>query len=207
MVQIKRKVTLKVKTEQVPVKGMKSTSGPTPNGGESNGKGGSSKIFVFMAAVALAVFLCYGAFSYFSSSDEQSDGPSTEQVAGPFVKSNEEISKDVSNTEKSGIDSANNDESVNDEGVSTPEQEVSSPKVSSPQSDSKQDGTTNTIEPSKTATPASQATTLSGSFDEMVNEVIRGYYGNGEVRKQKLGDQYWEIQKKVNEIYRQKGLL
>ena len=38
--------------------------------------------------------------------------------------------------------------------------------------------------------------------EEKAKEVIRGNYGNGEVRKQKLGDQYSEIQSKVNEMYR-----
>ena len=33
--------------------------------------------------------------------------------------------------------------------------------------------------------------------------VIRGNYGNGEERKQRLGTQYTIIQNKVNEIYRQ----
>ena len=37
--------------------------------------------------------------------------------------------------------------------------------------------------------------------------VIRGSYGNGGVRKQKLGEQYLEVQNRVNEIYREKGLL
>ena len=43
---------------------------------------------------------------------------------------------------------------------------------------------------------------LSGTLEQKVKEVIRGKYGNGEIRKQKLGDQYSEIQSKVNEMYR-----
>ena len=43
---------------------------------------------------------------------------------------------------------------------------------------------------------------LSGTLEQKAKEVIRGKYGNGEIRKQKLGDQYSEIQSKVNEMYR-----
>lgn len=38
------------------------------------------------------------------------------------------------------------------------------------------------------------------SVEELANEVIKGLYGNGEERKQKLGSRYNEVQKRVNEI-------
>lgn len=207
MVQIKKKVTLKVKKVQDPIKGQERTSSTNPNEGDGDGKGGNSKILVCVAAVVLAVLLGYGAFSYFSSSNEQSDGTTAEQVEVSTDISNEEGVNDASNTESAETESANNYESATNEGMSTPKQEVTSPKVSSPQSDPKQDGVIMPAESSQVTTSASQAATLSGSLEEKAKEVIRGDYGNGDVRKQKLGDQYWEIQKKVNEIYRQKGLL
>lgn len=40
----------------------------------------------------------------------------------------------------------------------------------------------------------------SKSIEELAKEVIAGKYGNGEERKQKLGDLYNEVQKRVNEI-------
>lgn len=40
----------------------------------------------------------------------------------------------------------------------------------------------------------------SQSIEELARAVIRGEYGNGEERKQKLGNLYNEVQKKVNEI-------
>lgn len=207
MVQIKKKVTLKVKKVQDPIKGQELTSSTNPNGGDGDGKGGNSKILVCVAAVVLAVLLGYGAFSYFSSSNEQSDGTTTEQVERSTGISNEEGVKEVSNTETAETDSSNNYESVNDEGVSTPEQDVSTPTVSSHQSRKKQDGVTKPAESSQVTTLASQAATLSITLEEKAKEVIRGDYGNGEVRKQKLGNQYWDVQKKVNEIYHKKGLL
>lgn len=44
------------------------------------------------------------------------------------------------------------------------------------------------------------------SIEEQAHKVIRGDYGNGLERKQKLGDKYTVIQNKVNEMYRE-GLV
>lgn len=43
----------------------------------------------------------------------------------------------------------------------------------------------------------------SKSIEELAKEVIAGKYGNGEERKQKLGNLYNEVQAKVNSIYGQ----
>lgn len=43
----------------------------------------------------------------------------------------------------------------------------------------------------------------SKSIEELAKEVINGKYGNGEERKQKLGNLYNEVQAKVNSIYGQ----
>ena len=40
----------------------------------------------------------------------------------------------------------------------------------------------------------------SKSIEELARAVIRGEYGNGQERKNKLGNLYNEVQKKVNEI-------
>ena len=42
---------------------------------------------------------------------------------------------------------------------------------------------------------------LSGSIDEKAIMVIRGDFGNGEERKNKLGSEYTVIQNRVNEMY------
>lgn len=43
---------------------------------------------------------------------------------------------------------------------------------------------------------------ISGSIEQKALDVIRGIYGNGQIRKDKLGAEYAEIQKLVNEMYR-----
>lgn len=55
---------------------------------------------------------------------------------------------------------------------------------------------------SSSATSAS----VSGDVEENARRVIRGDFGNGQERKDKLGSSYSEIQGKVNEMYRQ-GLV
>lgn len=42
----------------------------------------------------------------------------------------------------------------------------------------------------------------SSNIEQLAQDVINGKYGNGEERKQKLGDLYSEVQKRVNEILR-----
>lgn len=41
---------------------------------------------------------------------------------------------------------------------------------------------------------------ITKSTEELVNEVIQGLWGNGEERKERLGDRYAEVQARVNEI-------
>lgn len=77
-----------------------------------------------------------------------------------------------------------------------------------------QDETVNAATPSaqpETSTPstpsATKATTPSKDVDAEVQKVLRGDYGNGQERKDKLGSSYTKIQRAVNRYYRSKGLL
>lgn len=195
----------------------KPESSQKPGGANDNGGGNGRvlKIFGGIAATVVAGLLCYGGYSYFSSSDVHQDDESTNQVEKVSGTSTEEDNKDTSNVEIAGTpetEAANSDNSANDESVTVPEQDISV-DASSPQSEPKQGGVTMPNEPSKATTQSAQRTTsdspsvtLSGSLEEKAKEVIRGNFGNGEVRKQKLGEHYSEIQNKVNEMYRQ-GLV
>ena len=51
-------------------------------------------------------------------------------------------------------------------------------------------------------TQTSSVQSINGSLEQKAIAVIRGTYGNGLERKQKLGDEYTVIQNKVNEMYR-----
>lgn len=52
--------------------------------------------------------------------------------------------------------------------------------------------------------PVTGPSGATGAVKEEAIEVIRGKYGNGDVRKRNLGDRYAEIQSKVNEMYRKR---
>lgn len=55
---------------------------------------------------------------------------------------------------------------------------------------------------SSAASVATSDSRTAGSVEHEARQVIRGTYGNGSVRKQKLGNRYSEIQSKVNDMYR-----
>lgn len=81
---------------------------------------------------------------------------------------------------------------------------VTGAKDSAPKADAPAKGT-----PSKTVdqsmadnTSTSTSSSASGTIEEEAINVIRGKYGNGDVRKRNLGGRYAEIQSKVNEMYR-----
>ncbi|MBR5209790.1 MAG: hypothetical protein IKV67_08040 [Paludibacteraceae bacterium] len=67
----------------------------------------------------------------------------------------------------------------------------------------------NKVSSSKSSTDASKTESVVRSesipvseIERTAKEVIRGKYGNGRIRKDKLGNRYFEIQSKVNEMYR-----
>ena len=206
MVQIKKKVTLRIKTPE---------SGPTPipDGGGTGGTSGKSKLVGGLIALAVVGLLGYGAYSLFIPSDDENSNTTTEQVEGTAT-SNKGDTKDVPNEETAGTPDAENanDSATNDENATVPSQDEPSSEAATPQSESTQDASVKPAEPTKQATqsneiakqtvPSSRPVTLSGTLEEKAKDVIRGNYGSGAVRKQKLGDQYDEIQSKVNEMYR-----
>lgn len=58
---------------------------------------------------------------------------------------------------------------------------------------------TSTSAPTTAATPAQAPTS---SVEQTAREVMRGVYGNGQVRKDRLAGRYAEVQRRVNQIYR-----
>ena len=58
---------------------------------------------------------------------------------------------------------------------------------------------TSTSAPITAATPAQAP---KGGVEQTAREVMRGVYGNGQVRKDQLGSRYAKVQRRVNQIYR-----
>ena len=80
---------------------------------------------------------------------------------------------------------------------------IPSNKIDTPVKSSDKEGSK---APKSNDVSTSQQISVNGSSEEIALDVIRGVYGNGEERKQKLGDSYREIQDIVNDMYR-KGLV
>ena len=119
------------------------------------------------------------------------DGISDESVSDETAIGNEQVS-DKSNDV--GIQSKEEPKRVEN----TPSNKIDTPVKSSDKEEVK---TPKIIDAS-----ASQQTSINSSLEETALDVIRGLYGNGEERKQKLGDSYRTIQNIVNDMYR-KGLV
>ncbi len=105
---------------------------------------------------------------------------------------------DTKTTEKTDTASA----STSEDAVSGADTSVEvMDNVAVPESTKENDATAQSQNAVSVTMPAPQSQST-GSVEDEARQVIRGIYGNGSVRKQKLGNRYSEIQSKVNEMYR-----
>lgn len=113
---------------------------------------------------------------------------------GSEVPVAENTDKSPANTTSSAKPAKANDNQVAEQPTKQNPATIAEPAQSKPAS-------TETTKPS----PSTSAP-VSGDVEENARRVIRGDFGNGQERKDKLGSSYSEIQGKVNEMYRQ-GLV
>ena len=232
MVELKKKVTLRTKTTEAPDEVQKPQvalkkkqpepapvppTPPTPiRGGESNGK------WKKYAAVLAGLAVLGGGGYYLSQQGNDTvdmqpvaevvEGQKTDAAPTDGTTSNQDGQNQGS--EASASDAVNESpagDAPSNAATSAPEQKnegvastVTGAKDSAPKADAPAKGT-----PSKTVdqsmadnTSTSTSSSASGTIEEEAKEVIRGKYGNGDVRKRNLGGRYAEIQSKVNEMYR-----
>jgi uncharacterized tellurite resistance protein B-like protein len=198
--------------------------------GKPNTKGKEPKSMMWLWIVLALVVAAGIAFFCMKSCNTDNDGQSTNQVVAGLTdeKDNQtsvigdSIDKDLVNQEET-IPGSISDEAVSDEDIIDNEQVSDKANDAVIQSNEEQQRIENTSSNKKNTpvkssdkegfeTPknidasASQATSVDESLDKMALDVIRGLYGNGEERKQKLGDSYRTIQNIVNDMYR-KGLV
>lgn len=192
----------------------------TPKEEKKSNKG----IFIGMAIVAALVI---GGALLFSDKDATTSENATESAVESIAQNNvnsaalpneltEQSSKDVSYLETSEEANAEdiNTEANNSSAVATRET-VSSPSGSTNNtSEQIKDANANSAnelslqnahEPSEVQTNSSYSRiseSLSSDAQENAQRVIRGEFGNGQERKDRLGSSYAEIQNKVNEMYR-----
>ena len=187
-VKLKHRVQLrkKVEEEPQPVVAPKPEPTPTPTPEPENTK--SNRWIWWVVGVIILCIIGYFLFS--KSGKEQTAQPETEVI------------EEVSAIE--GVDEATDQpEVVQDEAnaeeafkASQTEQPAEDPKAGA------QAPVTNVV-PEQTQQKATESTSISNDVEAEAMKVIRGEYGIGQERKDKLGAKYQPIQNRVNELKRE----
>ena len=178
MVELKRKVTLKTKNSSIVETEEPIAPNPTPTKSRKKLLGGLAALIV----VVIAGFVLFGN----NQSTGNSDAVATDSLTKDSVQKDSTIA-DTLKKEKPTV--VSNEESNNTETEDKKENMQSNESVP--------------VDTNVKSLQESNAESSSiGSVEAKAKQVIRGIYGNGSVRKQKLGNDYAEIQGKVNEMYR-----
>lgn len=192
MVQLKKKVTLKTKKVDSDIKQdiqSKDTASQEP---VNNSNGGNKRIlWIFLGIIALVVILSF----VFLGKNKGSKSQLPKDNGGTVVKI-DSIKPTEDNTETTdSISVTKEDSALKKDSVNlTPEK--------SSNEDNSNNGSTTNVAKDELKPQNSSSEPLNGSLEQKAIAVIRGTYGNGLERKQKLGNEYTVIQNKVNEMYR-----
>lgn len=207
------------------------SSNPDAHATQSNNKSNTGKI---VGSIVAAAAIIAGIFFFINNKESEggNDGTPTEVIAQNTENQNEgnegndapaaETSNKDASAESKGVPANTSEAPVaenTDESPAAPTSSANLTKANDNQvaeRPAKRNPTT-IAEPAKTAQskPAATQTTkpfsvtsahVSGDVEENARRVIRGDFGNGQERRDKLGSSYSEIQGKVNEMYRQ-GLV
>jgi len=212
-------VTLKRKQPEVPKE--PTPVPPTPEPGKSN----TGKI---VGGIAAAAAILAGVYFFGIKGDDKSGTdagtPPTEQVAQAGETAQPEATTQTNVPEDGTTEEANAVSNTPEASKPTDNSETSvagNVAPTTPKSEGKQSETPASNAPSSSKpvqqTPSKQidvtknkiaaaSAPIGGDVVENAKRVIRGDFGNGQERKDKLGSAYSEIQSKVNEMYRQ-GLV
>lgn len=192
MVQLKKKVTLKTKKVDSDIKQdiqSKDTASQEP---VKNSNGGNKRnLWIFLGIIALVVILSF----VFLGKNKGSKSQLPKDNGGTVVKI-DSIKPTEDNTETTdSISVTKEDSALKKDSVNlTPEK--------SSNEDNSAIGSTTNVAKDELKPQNSSSEPLNGSLEQKAIAVIRGTYGNGLERKQKLGNEYTVIQNKVNEMYR-----
>ena len=194
MVQLKEKVTLKTKIADSDVKQDIQPKNTAPQEPVTKTGGGNKRtLWVFLGIVVLAAIL----FFVFVGKDNETS-VQTNVAQNPVTAKADSIQPAKTEETAEKVDSTNvekTDNSLNEEPAKA------TAEMPSSESNSKQSSKPDVVKEEK-KTQTSSAIPVNGSLEQKAIAVIRGTYGNGLERKQKLGDEYTVIQNKVNEMYR-----
>lgn len=198
MVQLKKKVTLKTKIADSDVKQDLQPKNTAPQEPVNNTGGGNKRnLWIFLGIVVLAAILF---FVFVGKDNEASVQTNVAQNHVTAKADSIQPAKTEEAAEK--VDSTNVEKTDN---TLKEEPTKATTEIPLSESNSKQSSKPDVVkEEKKTQTSSTQS--INGSLEQKAITVIRGTYGNGLERKQKLGDEYTVIQNKVNEMYRE-GLV
>lgn len=126
------------------------------------------------------------------TADNSNEDASTESKGGSEAPVAKNTDKSPANTTSSANHAKATDNLVAEQPTKQNPATIAEPAQSKP-------AATQTTKPSSSSTSAP----VSGDVEENARRVIRGDFGNGLERRDKLGSSYSEIQGKVNEMYRQ----
>lgn len=178
MVELKRKVTLKTKNSSIEKSEEPTGLNPTPTSSRK-------KLIVGLAALIVVVIIGFVLFG-----NNQSTGNSDAIVTDSLTKDSVRKDSTTADTLKKEKPIVVSNEESNNKETEDQKEEMQS-KASVP------------VDTNVKSQQESNAESSSmDSVEAKAKQVIRGIYGNGSVRKQKLGNDYAEIQGKVNEMYR-----
>lgn len=173
---------------------------PAPAGGgdaTQTGNGGNKGKHVLSLVVGLAVVAAIG-FAAFRGCSGNSSQPVDEPVVDTVM--DEQPTAPTDSTQRADSTQL---------GGGDQDTPAGAPNEVQPQDDAVNAATPSAQ--SETSTPSTpsptKATAPSTDMDAEVQKVLRGDYGNGQERKDKLGSSYTKIQRAVNRYYRSKGLL
>lgn len=149
----------------------------------------SKKRFYYFLLIGLVLVLVLG-MGYYYKQPQQGYGQQT-IVSDSLTKDSVQKASTIADSLKKENSSAVSDEESNNKETEDKKDEMQS-KASVP---------VDTNVKSQQQESNAESSSID-SVEAKAKQVIRGIYGNGSVRKHKLGNDYAEIQGKVNEMYR-----
>ena len=198
MVKLKKKVTLKTKVTESSI-----TPESTNVSGESRSNKGK-KWFLLIALVIVAIV----AFLLLKPEDTNDTDSvvKSEEATESLDQQENALKQDTIQVDSESISNKEdgkvlaNDNSISD-GMNAGDVKSNLPKEKEKVNVVAQNNTQSTNQTTVSVEKSKEEVVLSGTIDEKAIMVIRGDFGNGEERKNKLGSEYTVIQNRVNEMY------
>ena len=198
MVKLKKKVTLKTKVTESSI-----TPESTNVSGESRpNKGKKWFLLIALVIVAIVAFLLLKP----EDTNDTDSVVKSEEATESLDQQENALKQDTIQVDSESISNKEdgkvlaNDNSISD-GMNAGDVKSNLPEEKEKVNVVAQNNTQSSSQTTISVEKSKEEVVLSGSIDEKAIMVIRGDFGNGEERKNKLGSEYTVIQNRVNEMY------